>query len=152
MRRASDICPAGSWATDTALASVTLIFDDRHRRRMKMTDDHGEDFLLDLADTARLADGDGLKLDGGGILRVTAAAEDVVDIKCRSAAATAKIAWHLGNRHTPVQVLESGDLRIRHDHVLVEMVRGLGAETEQRQAPFEPEAGAYAEGGHSHDH
>ena len=77
--------------------------------------------------------------------------EEVLDIYCNNKAQTARIAWHIGNRHTPVQVLKDGNLRIIYDHVLREMVEGLGARTENKYAPFSPEQGAYA-GAHSHDH
>lgn len=154
MRRATQIIPAGDWPESDATGSVTLAFDDRHRRRIRLTDDGGEDFLLDLAEAIRIADGDGLAMEGGGILKVLAANEEVTDIGCNGLNETARIAWHLGNRHTPVQVLSNGELRIRHDHVLEEMAESLGAKVERKESPFEPEAGAYSGGGHgySHDH
>ena len=152
MRRATHILLSGDWSEGDAQGSVTLAFDDRHRRRIRLEDDGGEDFLLDLAEATRIADGDGLALEGGGILKVCAADEDVIDIGCDGLTETARIAWHLGNRHTPVQVLATGGLRIRYDHVLAEMATGLGASVERKQAPFEPEAGAYSGGGHGHSH
>ena len=153
MRRARDISPAGTWRQERAVATVTLAFDDRHRRRLKLTDDNGDDFLLDLAETARIREGDGLRLEDGVHIRVRAAEEDVLDIVCRDGEATAKVAWHLGNRHTPVQVLSDGGLRIRYDHVLAEMSDLLGADLTRCHAPFDPEAGAYAEShGHGHNH
>ena len=152
MRRATHFIPAGERPESEAEESVTLTFDDRHRRRVRLTDDGGEDFLLDLSKATRIADGDHLVIEGGGILRVRAADEDVADIRCSAPNETARIAWHLGNRHTPVQVLDNGGLRIRYDHVLVEMAEGLGARVERKQGPFEPEAGAYAGGGHGHEH
>lgn len=150
MRRATQIIPADEASKSDAQQSVTLAFDDRHRRRIRLTDDGGEDFLLDLSEATRISDGDCLVIEGGGILRVRAAAEDVADIRCDCAKETARIAWHLGNRHTQIQVLDDGGLRIRYDHVLVEMAEGLGASVERKQAPFEPVAGAYAGGGHGH--
>jgi urease accessory protein len=150
MRRVTAIKPAGDWRLGDAAALVTLAFDDRHRRRIKLTDDTGDDFLLDLAEATRLEDGDGLVLDAGGIIAVRAAAEDVLDITCTGAAEAARIAWHIGNRHTPVQVLADGTLRIAYDHVLEAMIIGLGASCERRKAPFAPEPGAYSEGGHGH--
>ena len=150
MRRATQIIPAGEAPESAAQQSITLAFDDRHRRRRRLPDDGGEDFLLDLSEATRISDGDYLVIEGGGILRVRAAAEDVADIRCDCANGITRIAWHLGNRHTPVQVLGVGGLRIRYDHVLVEMAEGLGASVERKQAPFEPEAGAYAGGGHGH--
>ena len=152
MRQAIDVTPRGSWPEGDAAASVTLAFDDRHRRRIRLTDDRGEDFLLNLKSAKVLHDGDGLALEDGGYIRVQAALEAVADIKTASAAHTARIAWHIGNRHTPVQVLDDGTLRIRDDHVLVAMIEGLGAEVVRHQAPFAPEPGAYDSGSHAHDH
>ncbi len=152
MRRAIGLKTNGSWTGETAM-SVTLPFDDRHRRRIRMTDDSGQPFLLDLADAALLADGDGLVLEDGGMIAVRAAPEPVADIRCRDAAHAARIAWHIGNRHTAIQVLDDGQLRIADDHVLVDMVEGLGARVLRHAAPFQPEPGAYAQaGGHSHNH
>lgn len=157
MRKATSVLRAKDRIGQIAVACITLAFDDRYRRRLRMTDDSGEDFLLDLAEATRMEDGDALLLNTGEIIIVRAANEDVLDIVCADAAATARIAWHLGNRHTPVQVLGSGALRIAYDHVLAHMVEHLGAHTQRRYAPFAPEPGAYAEGGgsgqsHSHGH
>lgn len=155
MRRATAILRAGAWNPAQAVARVTLAFDDRHRRRIRLADDGGEDFLLDLAEAVRLEDGDGLAMEGGGIIQVVAAPEQVIDISCASASEAARVAWHLGNRHTPVQILDRGALRIRNDHVLLDMVKGLGAIAVRRTAPFQPESGAYSSGsghGHHHDH
>lgn len=154
MQRAIDVKPSGHW-TPTGERSVTLPFDERHRRRIRMTDDQGAAFLLDLADARLLADGDGLVLEDGGVIAVRAAPEPVADIECADAVTAARIAWHIGNRHTPMQVLADGRLRIHDDHVMVHMVEGLGARVTRRRAPFEPEGGAYASGhsqGHGHDH
>jgi urease accessory protein len=152
MRRAIDVRPSGQWNLAALITTVTLPFDERHRRRIRMTDDRGEDFLLDLSEAALLCEGDGLALDEGGFIRVCAAEEPVADIHCGNAEQAARIAWHIGNRHTPVQVLPGGTLRIRDDHVLVAMVEGLGATVERTKAPFAPEPGAYAKTGHSHEH
>lgn len=150
MRRATVVKRESEWRGEEATAAVTLAFDDRYRRRIKLTDDSGGDFLLDLTEATRLEDGDGLVLEAGGIIAVAAADEDVLDISCANAAEVARIAWHIGNRHTPVQVLTGGGLRIAFDHVLEVMIIGLGAKCERTSAPFAPESGAYADGGHSH--
>lgn len=154
MRRVVDVLPAGDWETDALVAEVTLAFDARHRRRFRMTDGAGEPFLLDLRRPTLLNDGDGLVLEDHGIIRVRAADEAVADIRGRTAADTARLAWHIGNRHTPMQVLPDGALRIRYDHVIVTMLEGRGAAVARRSAPFSPEPGAYAraDGGHGHDH
>ncbi|MCZ6846868.1 MAG: urease accessory protein UreE [Alphaproteobacteria bacterium] len=152
MRRATHIHRAGDWPDESAVAAVTLAFDDRHRRRIRMSDDAGEPFLLDLPEAVLMVDGDGLALVDGGYIQVRAADEAVADIRGESPAHTARLAWHIGNRHTPVQVLPDSVLRIRDDHVLVAMAEGLGATVVCRTAPFSPEPGAYAGGGHAHDH
>lgn len=135
-------------------STVTLAYDDRHRRRIKMTADNGIDFLLDLKQATYLGDGDLLELDNGHFIEVCAAQEEVLDVKCDSLEETARIAWHVGNRHTPIQVLDGGVLRLRYDHVLQHMVEGLGGQCEKKTAPFAPEPGAYTQsgGGHGHDH
>ena len=148
MRRVTSVIPAGQGAGAPA-ATVTLAFADRHRRRIRLTDDAGQPFLLDLPDATRLADGDALVLEHGGHIRVAAAIEAVADITCRDAAHAARVAWHIGNRHTPVQVLPDATLRIADDHVLVAMAEGLGATVRRHDAPFSPEPGAYAA---HHDH
>lgn len=131
--------------------TVTLGYDDRHRRRMRLRTDQAEEFLLDLQRATLLRDGDGLRLDDGRWLAVAAAPEDVVDVHGATPQATARLAWHLGNRHLPVQILADGGIRFRYDHVIEEMVAGLGGRAARRQAPFTPEGGAY-EGGQGHHH
>ena len=152
MRKAIERFDHGSWSQADAVGTVTLTFDDRHRRRIRMQDDAGAPFLLDLAEAEYLHDGDGLRLDEGGILHVRAAQEAVLDIHCHDAAHTTRIAWHIGNRHIPLQVLEDGRLRIRADHVLASMLEGLGAHVKNTEDAFSPEAGAYEGSGHGHGH
>lgn len=151
MRRAVAVLSKSFWPLAEAVGTVTLAFHDRHRRRVRMSEDSGADFLLDLPQAAVLGDGDGLVLEGGGYIQVRAASEAVADIFGASSEHLAKLAWHIGNRHVPLQVLPNGVLRILDDHVLVDMVHGLGAEVVRHRAPFAPEAGAYA-GGHKHEH
>lgn len=134
--------------------TLTLPYADRHRRRIQLQDDGGEPFLLALPHAVRLNDGGGLKLDTGEFIEVRAAIEAVTDIVCQSVVHTAQVAWHVGNRHAPVQVLPDSRLRILSDHVLHDMLIGLGADLTETQAPFVPEGGAYASGkamAHSHD-
>lgn len=152
MRRAIDVLSAGDWSPSAEVAEVTLAFDARHRRRFRMTDGHGEPFLLDLRRPTLLNDGDGLVLDVDGIIRVRAAKEAVADVQGRTPADTARLAWHIGNRHTPLQVLADGALRIRDDPVIVAMLEGLGGMVSRRHAPFSPEPGAYARGQNVRDH
>ncbi len=152
MRRVVDVLAAGDWPPSAMVAEVTLAFDARHRRRFRMTDGHGATFLLDLSRPTLLHDGDGLVLDDSGIIRVRAAAEAVADIRGRTPADTARLAWHIGNRHNPMQVLGDGALRIRDDHVIVAMLEGLGGGVTRHRAPFSPEPGAYVRAEHGPDH
>jgi urease accessory protein len=149
--RATRHAPAGSWPHGDAVATVTLAFDDRHRRRIALTTDDGRPFVLDLGQAHALRAGDGLALEGGGWIAVVAAPEPLLEITARD---LVRVAWHLGNRHLPVQILD-GSLRIRDDHVIAAMLRGLGAEVRPVSAPFDPEGGAYSGGdgqAHGHDH
>ena len=151
MLRASLVLPAGGW-TGEPVDSVVLDFDERHRRRVTMTGVRGTEFLLDLEEAVTLRSGDGLKLEDGKIIEVVAAPEPLTEIRAADAAALTRVAWHLGNRHLPTELLRKG-LRIRRDPVIEEMVRGLGAVTLGIEAPFNPEGGAYVRGGsHGHDH
>lgn len=147
MRRAVRVDRAGAWRRELACGSVTLGYDDRHRRRLKLATDAGEAFLLDLARPAVLEDGDGLALDDGSWLEVRAAPEKLLEIRAAQPALLGRLAWHIGNRHLPAQILEDCIL-IREDHVIAEMLRGLGAALRPLLAPFNPERGAYD--GHEH--
>lgn len=156
MRRAIEHLPAPQAAPQAAAppaqATVTLPFDQRHRRRVRLQDDQGRDFLLDLPRAVVMRAGDLLRLEDGGHLAVRAAPEPVLDIACHDPEQALRVAWHLGNRHVAVQVLGADRLRILADRVLGEMLAGLGAVVSPTMAPFAPEDGAYAGGGHHHDH
>ena len=149
MMRAGEVLPAGTWSGDAA-DRVLVDFDRRHRRRIELATEGGDAVLLDLPQAVRLRDGDGLRLEDGRIVRVEARPEKLLDIHAHDAAGLVRIAWHLGNRHLPVQML-GAHIRIRDDHVIAEMIRGLGGHVNEIEAPFDPEAGAYA-GGHQHHH
>lgn len=143
MRRAIAVHLRGRWPENRMVDRVTLTHLDRHRRRIRLVSDSGAAFLLDLPRAQHLAEGDGLELDTGGYLRVCAAAEPVLEIEAADRASLLRVAWHLGNRHLPLQVV--GDrLRVREDHVIAEMVSGLGGRITRFEAPFDPEFGAYA--------
>lgn len=142
MLRAISVKAAQSWREMPA-DTVVLEFDDRHRRRLAMTGTHGLEFLLDLPDVIALRSGDALVLEDGRLIEVVAAAEPLAEIRCRDNMHLVRIAWHLGNRHLPTQLTGKG-LRIRRDHVIEDMVRGLGAKVIEIEAPFDPEGGAYA--------
>jgi urease accessory protein len=147
--RAIGVLPAG-WSVDREIDSVLLDYDRRFRRRLLLTTESAREVLLDLPQAVRLRHGDGLLLEDGGVVRVKARPEDLLDIHAHSDGELVRIAWHLGNRHLPVQLLGE-HLRIRADHVIEEMVEMLGGHIEHVSAPFDPEAGAYA-GGHHHHH
>ena len=148
MIRATEVRGQYRW-TEAPADTVVLDFDDRHRRRMAMTGTRGLEFLLDLENAVALRGGDALVLEDGRLVEVVAAPEPLVEIRGADPQHLVRIAWHLGNRHTEVQVMEHG-LRIRRDHVLEEMLRGLGASLTYVVAPFDPETGAYDHHGHGH--
>ena len=148
MHRASIHFPAGHWPQEKTAGSLTLDFDARHRRRFRLTADQGDDVLLDLAEAVAMAEGDGLQLDDGRWLKVQAAAEDLVEIKHEDPIQLMRLAWHLGNRHLPTEIRDHV-LLIRPDHVIEDMLRGLGANLEKVESAFQPEGGAY---GHGHHH
>src|SRR5262245_8290817 len=141
---------AGHWPKEKAVGTLTLDFDARHRRRIRLTTDQGEDILLDLPKAVAMADGDGLQLDDGTWIGITGASESLVEVRHNDRHQLMRLAWHLGNRHLPTEIRE-GALRIRPDHVIEEMLRGFGAALDKVQEAFQPEGGAYG-ASHSHDH
>lgn len=143
--------PAGHWPKEQAVGSVTLDFDARHRRRVRLTVDQSEDVLLDLPKAVAMADGDGLRLDDGRWLKVQAAAELIVEVGHKDPNQLMRLAWHLGNRHLPTEI-GNEVLRIRPDHVIEDMLHGFGADLVKVQAAFQPEGGAYSNHGHHHHH
>jgi urease accessory protein len=147
--RAGHVLPAGEWDAARQVDRVLLDFDHRHRRRIALRTEGGRELLLDLSQAARLRDGDGLETTDG-IVRVCARPETLLEIHAHDDGTLVRVAWHLGNRHLPVQLLD-GRIRIRADHVIAAMVELLGGHVDRIEAPFDPEAGAYA-GGHSHAH
>jgi urease accessory protein len=151
MQRAIVYRPALSWPAAAAVGSLTLDFDSRHRRRVRLTTDGGEDLLLDLPKAVAMAQGDGLMLEDGRWLRVVAAAEPLLEIRTGSGRALARAAWHLGNRHLPAEI-EDGIIRIRPDHVIEAMLKRLGAMVTHVTAPFQPEGGAYNRHDHGDEH
>lgn len=140
MLRASSVLRAGAF--DVASDRVLLEADDRHRRRVVLVSEGGTQFLLDLPQPARLREGDGLLLENGAIVQVVGRPEPLAEIAAGSAVDLVRLAWHLGNRHAEIEL--AGDrLRIRRDHVLEDMVRGLGATVTTVEAPFDPEFGGH---------
>ena len=154
MIRATEVKPQHRWAAAPA-DTVVLDFDDRHRRRMAMTGTRGLEFLLDLENAVALRGGDALVLEDNRLIEVVAAPEPLIEIRGADPHHLIRVAWHLGNRHLPTQIMAKA-LRIRRDHVIEAMVKGLGARVIEIEAPFDPEGGAYAgaahDHGHAHDH
>jgi len=130
-----------------ATLTLTLPFDARQKSRLRATLDDGRELRLFLPRGTVLRDGDRLRTTSGLIVAVRAADETVSTVLA-PAAGLVRAAYHLGNRHVALQI-GGGWLRYQHDHVLDDMVRGLGYELRVELAPFEPEPGAYA---HSHEH
>ncbi|MGJ4901428.1 urease accessory protein UreE [Bradyrhizobium sp. HKCCYLS2058] len=150
MIRATRVLGQHRWK-EAAADSVLLDFDDRHRRRLVMTGTRGLEFLLDLEHATALRGGDALVLEDGRLIEVVAAAEPLLEIRASDPHHLVRLAWHLGNRHLPTQLMPKS-LRIRRDHVIEAMVKGLGARVIEIEAPFDPEGGAYAEPSHAHGH
>jgi urease accessory protein len=149
--RAEAVLPVGTWDVAAEVDRVLIDFDRRHRRRILLRTERGREVLLDLPQAARLRDGDGLAVETGGVVRVCAKPEKLLEIHAHDEGDMVRIAWHLGNRHLPVQLL--GDrIRIRADHVIKDMVERLGGHADEVEAPFDTEPGAYVGGHHHHDH
>ena len=133
--------------TGDAADTVTLDYEARFLRRKRLVSAAGEPFLVELAETRSLSQGEGFRLDDGRIIAVMAAAEPLLAVRHGN---LARNAWHVGNRHTPCQIADDHIL-IREDKVLQAMLEGLGASVAQVIAPFTPEGGAYGHG-RTHDH
>ena len=142
MKRATRCEKAGQWPAEKSQGWVTLAFDDRHRRRIKLRADDGTEFLLDLREARVLDEGDGLALDDGGWLAVRAAPEALMEVTAHGPEQLARLAWHIGNRHLQAQIGRDRIL-IREDAVIADMLAGLGAHVHRVTAPFSPEGGAY---------
>jgi urease accessory protein len=142
--RASEVLPAGRWPVEDEVDLVVIDHDRRHRRRLMLTTQSGRQVLLDLPRATRLRHGDGLLLEDGDIVRVAARPEALLEI---TGTDLTRIAWHLGNRHLPVQVAPDR-LLIRADHVIAAMVRMLGGTVREMEAAFDPEPGAYEDNEH----
>lgn len=134
-----------------AQANLILPFESRQKSRLRTTLDTGEEAGLMLERGTLLRGGDCLLASDGRVIEVIAAPEDVSVVTAADPWQLARAAYHLGNRHISVQV-GSGWLRYLHDHVLDDMVRGLGFIVTKEQQPFEPEAGAYSHSGAGNTH
>ena len=150
MIKASFISPRGAWQAKAA-DTIILDYEGRHRRRIAMTASRGTEFMLDLPDAVQLRNGDALVLDDGRLIEIVGAPEELAELRCRDPLQLAKVAWHLGNRHITSQIMQNR-IRIRRDHVIEDMARGLGAKVAHIEGPFEPDGGAYEEQEENHDH
>jgi urease accessory protein len=149
--RATSVLRAGGGRTGPAADSVTLAHDERHLRRRALPLSSGERILVDLLEAVALGNGDRLVLEDGRQVEVVAADEAVLDVRGRDAVHLAELAWHIGNRHLAAAIFPDRILILR-DHVIEEMLEGLGATVRAATAPFEPLRGAYSGHGHSHEH
>jgi urease accessory protein len=136
---------------ETALAYVTLDYEGRFLRRKRLVTNTGEPFLVELPETVSLSSTDGFLLDDDRVIAIKAKPEKLLKVQHSN---LPRIAWHIGNRHTPCQV-GCDHLLIQEDHVMEDLLNLLGADIEKLQAPFIPEGGAYGHGrthSHSHNH
>lgn len=134
-----------------AHAWLVLPFDQRSKSRLRAALTTGEEVGVILERGSVLRDGDLLLADDGRVVQVVAAEETVSTARTDNVQLLLRASYHLGNRHVALQIGQ-GWVRYQHDHVLDDMVRGLGLSVTVERAPFEPEAGAYGAGSHSHDH
>jgi urease accessory protein len=147
MNRVIDIKAAGTF--NAHADCVVLDADDRQRRRIVLTGEKGTKLLLDFDKPVTLRDGDGLVLDDGSIVTVSGQAEQLIEVTAKAPLDFVRLAWHIGNRHTDIQFVDQR-FRIRRDHVLEDMLKGLGAVTAFLDAPFDPEPAAPHGAGHHH--
>jgi len=154
MIRATSIIRRDAVDSDRIVDIITLDHGDRHRRRIMLNADGGTAFLLDLDRADVLEDGDAIRLDSGWFVEVKAAAERLIEISTEDPLDLLTLAWHIGNRHVPAEITNEA-IYIAYDHVLLDMLHGLGAMTEIVERPFRPVRGAYHQhepGGHSGHH
>jgi urease accessory protein len=135
----------------TATLTLALKFDDRQKSRHKAETVCGQTLGWFIARGHVLKDGDILECTDGTCVKVVASDESVSTVYAKTALDLLRAAYHLGNRHVPLQIT-SDFVRFQHDHVLDDMVRGLGLSVSAEQAPFQPEPGAYSAAGHGHSH
>jgi urease accessory protein len=129
--------------------TVVLDHEERRRRRGVVKSVGGLEFLVDLPDAPMLGAGDGYLLEDGRLIEIVAAPEELLELRARDALHMTRLAYHIGNRHLECEI-SAPHIRIRRDHVIAEMLKGLGAKVMEIEAPFHPEGGAYDHGGHSH--
>ena len=131
--------------------TITLDETARHRRRIKLTSDNNIGFLLDLPEARLLRHGEGIVLEDGRVIEVRAKAENLMEVRANDQKHLLGLAWQIGNRHLAAQI-EPTRILVRQDHVIRQMLEGLGATVADTQEPFEPEGGAYGDAHHGHNH
>jgi urease accessory protein len=160
MQRATSVVRKAAVKQDRIVETLTLDHEDRNRRRVALKGDGGRDILLDLDKATALNDGDAVKLEDGSLVLIKAAAQKLIEITAENPLRLSRVAWHIGNRHTPAEITANA-IYIEHDHVLAEMIRGQGCAMSEVERPFQPERGAYDHDhadcghdhhGHGHDH
>lgn len=147
--RATSVLRAGEAGLAEVAGRAVLAHDERHLRRRALPLENGERILVDLAEPVALGQGDRLVLEDGRQIEIAAADEEVLEVPARDAVHLAELAWHIGNRHLAAAISADRILILR-DHVIKDMLEGLGATAREITAPFEPLRGAYS--GHGHDH
>lgn len=151
MLHATSFVRAAALETEHIIDTITLDAEQRYRRRIRLETDGGQFLMLDLPQATYLDDGDGLVTGPYAVVQVKAAPQALLAISCTDALQMRRVIWHLGNRHTPTEIAEA-HVYIARDHVLADMLRGLGATIEEIMRPFRPEGGAYGGHGAVHGH
>jgi len=151
MQTASSITRKAAVKVEKIIDSVSLDHEGRHRRRIVLKGEKGLEFLLDLDKATVLNDGDAVKLEDGSLVLIKAAPQTLLEVRAENPLRLLKTAWHIGNRHTPCEITADA-LYLEDDHVLAEMIRGLGCSTSIVSRPFQPERGAYDDHGPAHGH
>jgi urease accessory protein len=151
MPRATIVLAAAERHDRPVIDTVILDYAQRSAQKITVTGVKGGAFEIDLRQPARLRTDDVLVLEDGGLVEVVAAPEPLIEARAADLAALSRLAWHLGDRHVPVQVLPNR-IRARREPAVEALLKLLGAKVAMIEAPFEPERGAYALSGHDHAH
>jgi len=150
MSRATSVVAATHRHDRLVVDTVILDSTQRNAQKVAVTSVKGDAIEIDLHEPTRLRTDDLLVLDDGGLVEVVAASEPLIEARAADVAGLSRLAWHLGDRHVPVQVLPNR-IRARRDPAIETLLAALGAKVALIEAPFEPEGGAYASS-HGHDH
>jgi urease accessory protein len=153
MPRATSVLTAADRKPGNVVDTLILPYAQRQVQQGFLFGVKGTCVEIDLAEPTRLRTDDALVLEDGGVIEIVAEPEPLIEARAADLAALARLAWHLGDRHVPVQVLERR-IRLRRDAAIETLLESLGAKLSAIDAPFEPEGGAYeaTHGGHDHDH